>query len=272
MRVSRRAICVLAAAASVFSASLPAAEATWNHDPASDIGPDFWGTLAFPYATCGGGDPFVQVGKKQAPIDIAKVDTIATTLPKIRFTYLPTPFVVENTGHDVGVPYTPGSTIGVADQRYGLLQLHVHAPSEHTVDGRSAAAEFHLVHRDNLLDLAVVGVRVDVGSPVNPAIDKILLNASTKSGEQVVLTGLFDANDILPERRDYYTYSGSLTTPPCSEGVRWFVLKEPVFVSQEAVDHLRDVIRNFAGAGGFPGNSRPVMPLNGRAILEGQSP
>lgn len=272
MRISRRAICVVAAAAAVFSASLPAAKVAWNHNPASDIGPEFWGTLAFPDATCGGGDPFVEVGRKQTPVDIVTADTVAATLPAIGFSYRPTPFVVRNTGHDVEVPYGSGSGIDVRGVGYGLLQLHFHAPSEHRVDGRSSAAEIHLVHRDNLLDLAVLGVRVDVGSPVNPAIDKILLSAPTTSGEQVVLPGDFDANDVLPERREYYAYSGSLTTPPCSEGVRWFVLKQPVFVSQGAIDHLHEVNRNFANAGGFPNNNRPVRPLNGRVILERKNP
>lgn len=272
MRNSRREIYAYAVAAAVFSASLPAAETVWNHDPAGAIGPAFWGTLAFPYATCGGGDPFVEVGRKQTPVDIVTADTVAATLPAIGVAYRPTPFVVRNTGHDVEVPYGPGSGIDVGGVRYGLLQLHFHAPSEHTVDGRAAAAELHLVHRDNLLDLAVLGVRVHVGSPVNPAIDRILLNAPTTSGEQVVLPGFFDANDALPERRDYYAYSGSLTTPPCSEGVRWLVLKQPVFVSQEAIDHLHEVIRNFANAGGFPDNNRPVQSLNGRVILDRTNP
>jgi carbonic anhydrase len=147
------------------------------------------------------------------------------------------------------------------------LQFHFHAPSEHTVNGQFAAAELHLVHRNNLLDLAVVGVLVNVGSPVNAVIDEILLNASTESGEEVILPGSVNAKDVLPKSENYFTYSGSLTTPPCSEGVRWFVLKAPVFVSQEAIDHLHEVISEFANYGGFADNNRPVRPLNGRVIL-----
>jgi carbonic anhydrase len=169
------------ACAVVFSATLASAQ-DWNHDPASAIGPTFWGSLTFPFATCGAGDPtFVEVGKKQTPVDIVTADTVVAARPPLRFFYHATPFVVENTGHVVEVPYDPSSEIRVGDDRYGLLQFHFHAPSEHTVDGQFAAAELHLVHRNNLLDLAVVGVLVNVGSPVNAVIDEILLNASTES-------------------------------------------------------------------------------------------
>jgi carbonic anhydrase len=148
------------------------------------------------------------------------------------------------------------------------LQFHFHAPSEHTVNGQFAAAELHLVHRNALLDLAVVGVLVNVGSPVNIVIDTILRNAPIEEGE-IELRGSVNAKNILPRfDRGYYTYSGSLTTPPCSEGVRWFVLREPVFVSQAAIDHLHEVIAEFPGYDGFPNNNRPVRPLNGRVILK----
>jgi carbonic anhydrase len=266
MKVSRRVIYLFTAVALGFSATVASAQ-DWNHDPASPIGPTFWGSLTFPFATCGAGDPFVEVGEKQTPVDIVTADTVTTTLPPLKFLYDATPFVVENTGHVVEVPYEPSSDIRVGDDRYELLQFHFHAPSEHTVNGQFAAAELHLVHRNNLLDLAVVGVLVNVGSPVNAVIDEILLNASTESGEEVILPGSVNAKDVLPKSENYFTYSGSLTTPPCSEGVRWFVLKAPVFVSQEAIDHLHEVISEFANYGGFADNNRPVRPLNGRVIL-----
>ena len=134
------------------------------------------------------------------------------------------------------------------------------------MDGQFAAGEFHLVHRNQLLDIAVVGVLIEIGTPVNTVIDEILRNAPIEEGE-VELHGTVNAKDILPRfDRRYYYYSGSLTTPPCSEGVRWFVLKKPVFVSQAAIDHLHEVIAAFPGYDGFPNNNRPVRPLNGRVI------
>lgn len=267
MKVLKPVLSLFSAVALVFSAALASAQVVWNHDPASAIGPEFWGALTFPFATCGAGDPFVEVGKKQTPVDIVTADTVTATLRPLRFLYSPTPFVVENTGHVVEVPYDPSSALRIGKDRYELLQFHFHAPSEHTVNGQFADAELHLVHRNNLLDLAVVGVLVNVGSPVNAVIDEILLNASLESGEEVILPGSVNAKDLLPKSRSYYTYSGSLTTPPCSEGVRWFVLKEPVFVSQEAIDHLHEVISEFDHYDGFANNNRPVRPLNGRVIL-----
>jgi len=226
MKVSRRVMYLLTAVAFTFSATLASAQ-EFNHDPESLIGPNFWGSLTFPFATCGAGDPFVEVGKKQSPVNIVVADTVRVGLPALAFQYRATPFVVENTGHVVEVPYESGSAIRVgqdAPDKYQLLQFHFHAPSEHTVDGQFAAAELHLVHRNALLDLAVVGVLVNVGFPVNAVIDEILLNAPAEEGE-VTLPGFINAKDILPRSKRYFNYSGSLTTPPCSEGVRWFVLK-----------------------------------------------
>ena len=263
---------LLAVVVLVLSATFASAQVAWNHDPASDIGPNFWGTVTFPFATCGSVlvvdpvGPFVEVGKKQTPVDIVTANTVPAALPGLTFQYLATPFIVENTGHVVEVPYAPGSSLRVGQDTYELLQFHLHAPSEHTIDGVSAAAELHLVHRNILLDLAVVGVMINVGAPVNAAIDKILLNAPLDEGG-VDLGGLISAKDVLPQFVSYYNYSGSLTTPPCSEGVRWFVLKEPVFVSQAAIDNLHLIISRFPEYGGFPDNNRPVRPLNGRAIL-----
>jgi carbonic anhydrase len=273
MTISRRVSYLFTAVAFVFSATLASAQVEWNHNPASEIGPNFWGELTFPFATCGAGDPFVEVGKKQTPVNIVTADAVNALLLPLVFQYQATPFVVENTGHVVEVPYASGSRIQVGLDRYGLdtyelLQFHFHAPSEHTVNGQFAAAELHLVHRNALLDLAVVGVLVNVGSPVNIVIDTILRNAPIEEGE-IELRGSVNAKNILPRfDRGYYTYSGSLTTPPCSEGVRWFVLREPVFVSQAAIDHLHEVIAEFPGYDGFPNNNRPVRPLNGRVILK----
>jgi carbonic anhydrase len=266
MTISRRVSYLFTAVALVFSATFASAQVEWNHNPASDIGPNLWGELTFPFATCGAGDPFVEVGRKQSPVNIVIAETVTVGLPALAFQYHATPFVVENTGHVIEVPYAPGSAIRVGQDTYQLLQFHLHAPSEHTVNGQFAAAELHLVHRNALLDLAVVGVLVNVGSPVNAVIDDILLNAPIEEGE-IELGGSVNAKDVLPQSKSYYNYSGSLTTPPCSEGVRWFVLKEPVFVSQEAIDRLHEIISNFPHYEGFPDNNRPVRPLNGRAIL-----
>lgn len=252
------------------------AQVEWNHNPASGIGPDRWGSLTFPFATCGSQfDPvlqalqpaFVEVGKKQTPINILTQGVIPGSLPALVPSYQPTPFIVENTGHVVEVPVAPGtSSIFIGGDRYELLQFHLHAPSEHRIDGQFAAAELHLVHRNALSDLAVVGVLVQVGTPINTAIDTILKRAPLVEGE-LDLGGAINPRDVLPAQLNYYTYSGSLTTPPCSEGVRWFVLPRPVFVTAGAINQFHAVISRFPGYAGYPDNNRPVRPLNGRTVF-----
>jgi carbonic anhydrase len=269
--------CALAFAVSLVPLTA-SAQVAWNHNPDDAIGPNFWGSLSFPFATCGSQfDPvlqeqqpaLVEVGRKQTPIVIATADTIPTALPAIVTQYVGTPFIVENTGHVIEVPVEPGSSIRVGQDGYQLLQFHLHAPSEHMVDGKPAAAELHLVHRNALLDLAVVGVMIQVAPPgvaVNAAIETILANAPDTAGKEVDVGGLLNPKGVLPQQMGYYTYSGSLTTPPCSEGVRWFVLKNPVFVSQAAIDRFHEIIGLFPGYTSS-NNNRPVRPLNGRAVL-----
>jgi carbonic anhydrase len=266
----------LGLALSFASLSTAAQVVEWNHDPESAHGPNSWGTVSFPFATCGSQfEPvppattpvFVEVGKKQTPIDIVTALAFPTALPALITQYVATPLIVENTGHVVEVPVGAGSSIRIGQDSYELLQFHLHAPSEHAVDGQLAAGELHLVHRNALLDLAVVGVLLQVGTPVNPVIDRILLEAPLEEGE-IDLEVLLNPKDVLPQQLNYYTYSGSLTTPPCSEGVRWFVLKDPVFVSQAAIDNFHAIISAFPGYEGFDKNNRPVRPLNGRAVLQ----
>ncbi|MGE5239525.1 MAG: carbonic anhydrase [Chloroflexota bacterium] len=268
----------------VLFATSASAQVAWNHDPASDIGPNFWGSLSFPFAACGSQfdpvtnvlDGFVQVGLKQSPVDIVVASTIPTALPALTFQYNPTPFIIENTGHVVEVPYEAGSFLRVGQDTYQLLQFHLHAPSEHAINGVLADAELHLVHRNALLDLAVVGVMIKAGGPVNRLLDQILLNAPLDCPGvppcEVELVGDINATEVLPPSQGYYNYSGSLTTPPCSEGVRWFVLKDPVFVTQRAITRFHQIIGRFPtyqppiNFRVWNDNNRPVRPLNGRAI------
>lgn len=238
----------------------------WNHDPASDIGPNFWGELTPAFRTCGaiipGFEGFQETGKKQSPIDV--VTPVPASLPPLVFQYANTPLEVENNGHVIEVPYEPGNFLRIGSDTYELLQFHFHAPSEHTINGRFADMELHLVHRNFLGDLAVVGILMTVGPDPNPVVDKIMAN----EGAVTVPGAVINARDLLPKFRSYYLYSGSLTTPPCSEGVRWQVLKEPVQVSQFAVDRLHEIIGLFPEYDGFPDNNRPVRPLNGRTVFE----
>jgi carbonic anhydrase len=240
----------------------------WSHDPSSELGPEHWGELGPAYRTCGaaidGFAGFQQTGRKQSPIDLET--TTPERLPNLVFAYQPTPLEIENTGHVVEVPYQPGSELVVGDDVYQLLQFHFHAPSEHTVSGRSSPMELHLVHQDNLGTLAVVGVLLEIGAQPNASITEIFEHAPGDEGSTET-GGAVDARDLLPRSRGYYTYSGSLTTPPCTEGVRWFLLRRPVQVSAETVEAFHALIGDFPGYDGFEDDNRPVRPLNGRAVL-----
>ncbi|HET9596277.1 MAG TPA: carbonic anhydrase family protein [Anaeromyxobacteraceae bacterium] len=256
------------------SLSSPALAQSWNHDPASPIGPTFWGTVTFPFATCGSANApgfaqatFVEVGKKQSPVDIVNAQPAA--LPAPFYVYGNTPFEVENTGHVIEVPYAAGSSLRIGTDTFNLVQFHFHTDSEHTVNGRPSPMEVHLVHQNALGNLAVVGILLEVGPNPNLLIEEIFANAPVLAGTTVAVEGrTLNARDLLPRNAaSFWTYSGSLTTPPCSEGVKWTVLKNTVQVSQRTVDRFKAIVAAFPGYGGFKQNNRPVRPLDGRAIL-----
>lgn len=244
---------------------------SWNHDPASSIGPSFWGTLSFPFGTCGSrfpspDGPFTEVGARQSPIDIAAPRT--ADVPEPQFHYRETPFEIENTGHVIEVPCAPGSTLVLGDDTYDLVQFHFHVPSEHAMAGRRSSMELHLVHQNLLGDVAVVGVLVEVGPNPNPLLEEILAQAPLLPGTVALEGETLDPRDLLPkDLSPFFAYTGSLTTPPCSEGVRWNVLANPVSVSQAALERFRRIVAKFPGYDGFEANSRPLAPLNGRVIL-----
>jgi carbonic anhydrase len=266
----------LALLASVLAVAAYAAEPpAWNHDPNSDTGLFRWGSAAPVFATCGTtmNEVFVPVGLKQSPIDIHSEATKRVRLPRLNLGYGKTPLEVENTGHVIEAPYERGS-LRISDtdpaDAYESLQFHFHTPSEHAINGKLADMELHIVHRNVLGDLAVIGVLMNVGSHPNELVDEIIseapITAGTSKGHREI-----DVQEMLPESRQYYTYSGSLTTPPCSEGVRWIVMKEPVNVSSFAVERLHLLVSSFPNYGGFGDNNRPTTELNGRVVLEGIS-
>lgn len=219
--------------------------AHWSYD--GDTGPAHWGSMKPEFSAC-------SQGKSQSPINI--VDVIDIELPAINFAYQATQIDLVNNGHTVQSNYAPGSSITVAGTRYELLQFHFHAKSENAVDGKRFPLEAHLVHKDAAGSLAVVGVLFDLGE-ANPALAQFWKNMPYANS--VVQTyGTFNVLDLLPENKEYYSWSGSLTTPPCTEGVKWMLLTQPVTVSAKQVKTLEDHLGFF--------NNRPVQPLNGRDI------
>jgi len=197
----------------------------------------------------------------QSPIDIRDDSVRKSDLPAIEFRYKPSKLKIVDNGHTVQVNYDPGSFISVADKRYELVQFHFHKPSEEKVNGKTYDMVAHLVHRDAAGSLAVVAVLLAAGDKENALIKTLWDNVpKTKENEVAVDTVSIDAADLLPASSAYYTFAGSLTTPPCSEGVTWFVLQHPTGVSANEITRFAKL---------YPKNARPVQPLNGREIRAG---
>lgn len=219
----------------------------WSYE--GETGPAHWARLRPDYAACA-------AGKRQSPIDIR--DGIRVNLEAIRFDYKPMQFRIVDNGHTVQVNLGEGSSLSVMGKRYMLQQFHFHRPSEERVNGRSYDMSVHLVHRNDEGQLAVVAVLLEKGAE-HPLIQTLLNNLPLEQDSEMAPEEPIDPSRLLPENRAYWTYMGSLTTPPCSEGVLWMVLKQPLQVASEQVAIFSRVFRN---------NSRPVQPQNGRLIKE----
>lgn len=231
----------------VFSSPVSAGEETPEWSYGGETNPTRWGELSEEFAAC-------EVGRDQSPIDLN--EAVASTPSNISFNYASVPLVVVNNGHTVQVNYPEGSTVSIDGDEYELLQFHFHTPSEHTVEGRAAAMELHFVHSNEAGELAVVGVMLASGES-NPVIDTIWAHIPEEEGTNQVESTVINAADLLPGSTAYFGYAGSLTTPPCSEGVRWNILQEPVQVSEEQIDTFEAL---------YQVDARPTQPTNGRII------
>lgn len=220
----------------------------WNYQ--GHTGPTHWGELDEKFEAC-------RLGTHQSPIDIRDKDAVKAALPAIEFDYHASPLKIIDNGHTIQVNYAPGSSITVGGKRYDLVQFHFHKPSEEHVNGKAYPMVAHLVHRASDGTLAVVGVLLQQGSN-QATLAKVFDHLPSKTGQEVEVIGeQVDINNLLPKNRAYYTYGGSLTTPPCSEGVTWFVLKHPSHISAVQLSQF---------AHRYAMNARPVQPLNGRTV------
>ena len=214
-------------------------------------GPSHWGELSPEFELCGS-------GKNQSPVDLKGM--IEADLEPIIFDYKPMPLEVVNNGHTIKVAYENESSIKIEGQTFKLLQVHFHSPSENLIDGKSFPMEAHLVHADDNGNLAVVAVMFEKGAD-NSTINTVWAHMPFKVGKVVSQSKIpVDLNEMLPENRDYYRFNGSLTTPPCTEGVRWFVMKEALQTSQKQLDVFHAVMHED--------NNRPVQPLNARPVMK----
>jgi carbonic anhydrase len=226
-------------------------EVHWSYE--GEGGPAQWGALKPEYATCAS-------GKRQSPIAIDDSDTLKGPAEAIQFRYTPSKGTVVNNGHTIQVNVYGDNSLTVRGSTYQLLQFHFHHPSEERINGQSYPMVGHFVHRNDLGQLAVLAVLLQAGEAGNRLIERVWTYMPLDANDSVRMPpDLIDVNDILPRERLYYQYLGSLTTPPCTEGVLWLVMKQPVAISREQ-------LRLFAQL--YPHNARPVQPLNGRPVRE----
>lgn len=245
----RHLVAVATLAATLLAAAAANAQehaAHWSYSGAH--GPDHWGAEDPAFATCSS-------GTRQSPIDIEAATT--AVLPAIDFSYKAFPVTITDTHHTFqdNVPEGSGG-ISVGREHYDLVQFHFHDPSEERIHGKRYAMVAHLVHKNAKGELAVVAVLIHEGA-ANPFLEPIFDNFPAEGTESKVTGTNVDLMRLLPAKRGYYTFEGSLTTPPCSEHVRWFVLKEPV-------DASRAQIAQFTKR--YPHNARPTQPLNARNV------
>ena len=223
---------------------------SWDYGEA--LGPDHWGDLKPEFAMC-------KAGHRQSPIDIH--DAKKADLPLIRFDYQSSSLRIIDNGHTIMVNYAPGSFMSVDGKRYELKQFHFHRPSEEKINGKAFDMCLHLVHVDQAGKLAVVTVLLREG-PENPLVDELWKELPQEKEKEDRLDNIqIDVSRMLPSDRAYYTFSGSLTTPPCSEDVTWFVLKNPTPVSAQEIEKFSQLYRN---------NARPTQPLYDRVVQESQ--
>ncbi|MBF0441949.1 MAG: carbonic anhydrase family protein [Oligoflexales bacterium] len=223
--------------------------AHWGYQ--GPIGPDNWGDLSPEFETC-------KKGVHQSPIDI---DKRSATLKNLRFTYKKSMINLVDNGHTIKADYEKGSTIEYNGNRYQLVQFHFHSPSEHEINGVSYPLEIHFVHSNEKGELTVLGVMGEKGDIPHREIDKLWQGLSKEEGSEKRERKIsVNAFNLYPMNKKAYSYMGSLTTPPCTENVTWYVFKDSIKVSQDQIQTFRKL---------YSGNNRPVQPINGRNFFRG---
>jgi carbonic anhydrase len=234
----------------------------WSYK--GDTGPAHWGSFSENYALCA-------TGKKQSPVDITK--SVKADLPRLQFNYSTTQMGLVRNDHNLyAVLKAPQSvdfatekldSLSIDGETYELLQFHPHTPSEEAINGKRADMVIHFVHQNAQGKLAVVAVHFNQGK-ANPSVAKMWegLSQTSSEGNPLEIKARkevqIDVNQLLPEDKNYYTLEGSLTTPPCTEGVKWIVLKQTVSISAQQLAQYKEI---------YSHNARPLQPLNGRQVL-----
>lgn len=225
-------------------------QATGVHWDYEGEGPDTWGSLSPEFALC-------TAGRNQSPVNIE--GALKAQHHRLDIHYAQAGKEIFNNGHTVQINFAPGNTLKLEDGTYEMKQVHFHAPSENHIAGKSYPLEAHFVHVDAKGNLAVIAVMFKEGKE-SPTLQKLSTLLPDTEGAPTELAANVKPNGLMPISQDYYRFSGSLTTPPCSEGVRWFVMKQPMTASKEEIEA-------FTKAMHHP-NNRPVQPMNGRVIIQ----
>lgn len=228
-------------------------EKHWDYE---ENGPNKWAGLSNENKLCG-------EGKMQSPIDITNPKTAELTDISIKFpsaelimTHHENVQDIDNNGHTIQVDFAEKGkdTLKIGDVNYKLSQFHFHSPSEHTINGKNAAMEMHLVHK-NGENFAVIGILIEQGAEDNKAFEPIWskLPQKGKKEENIEL----DINQFLPKSPTTYRYNGSLTIPSCGENVKWIVFTDPIQISAAQIGKFKSLVKK---------NNRPTQPLNGRIV------
>lgn len=221
----------------------------WGYQ--GNTGPSNWQALDQSYALCG-------EGKIQSPINITQAAQ-TTKLAPLNITYSPVEPSIANNGHTIQIDVPAGNSFSDRQNSYSLAQFHFHTPSEYQINGKTYPMEMHFVHKRNDGTLAVIGVMVEEGKE-NMELAKLWQHLPQKAGEKHSLLGTtIQLANLLPADQHYYRFMGSLTTPPCSEGVNWFVMQQPITASKEQIAAFRAL---------YPMNARPIQPTNNRLIQQ----
>jgi carbonic anhydrase len=220
----------------------------WAYE--GEAAPANWGKLDPKFVMCA-------AGKNQSPIDLDAL--VEADLAPLKLDYKTHGSEILNNGHTVQANYAPGSALTVDGRAFELKQFHFHAPSENKIGGKQFPMEAHLVHADKDGNLAVVAVMFTEGA-ANATLAKLWANMPARKDEKKALPAGLSVTELLPANKDYYRFNGSLTTPPCSEGVRWLVMKSPVAASKAQVEQFSKTL-------GIK-NNRPIQAVNARPVLK----
>ena len=231
-----------------FCSSSIAASTHWTYE--GKHGSEHWGELSSKFTTC-------KSGVNQSPIDIT--GAIESKLPKLSIDYQASSVELINNGHTVQANISGENTFSNDAGKFELKQFHFHAPSENTIAGKSFPLETHFVHADENGRLAVIGVMFEEGKE-NKTLAMLWNKMPNKTGNTASFSSLLNSKDLMPVDASYFRFNGSLTTPPCSEGVRWFVMKQPINASKSQISKF---VKTMGGA-----TNRPVQPINARIILK----